>query len=78
MQCVEPFGKNLIELQQRGAVVPRQKSVHEIETIVIIKHIEVLQNLLVLHIGPAERHRLVKDRKRVTHGPVGLLRYHMQ
>ena len=78
MQCVEPFGKNLIELQQRGAVVPRQKSVHQVETIVIIKHIEVLQNLLVLHIGPAERHRLVKDRKRVTHSPVGFLRYHMQ
>ena len=78
MKCVEPFGKNLVKLEQRRAVISRQKSVHKIETVVIVKHIEVLQNLLVLHIGPAERHRLVEDRKCVTHSPVGFLRYHVQ
>ena len=78
MKCVEPFGKNLVKLEQRRAVISRQKSVHKIETVVIVKHIEVLQNLLVLHIGPAERHRLVEDRKCVTHSPVSLLSYHVQ
>ena len=78
MKCVKPFGQDLVKLQQSRTVIPRQKSVHQVETIVIVKHVEIFQNLLVLHIRPAERHRLIKDRKSVTHSPVGLLRYHMQ
>ena len=40
----------------------------------IIQHIQVPDDIFILHLSPAKRHSLVENRKRVTHGAVSLSR----
>ena len=38
----------------------------------VVQDIEISDDVLILHIGTAKRHRLVENRERVTHRPVSL------
>ena len=38
----------------------------------VVQDIEISDDILILHIGTAKRHRLVENRERVTHCPVSL------
>jgi hypothetical protein len=78
MQGVETLCKNLIESHQRLRIISLKEGIHKRETVLIIKHIEIAEHILVLDVGTAESHGLVKDGQGVTHGTVGLMCNHME
>ena len=78
MQGVEPFREYFVECQEGFPVVSRQKSVRQRERIFVIEDIEIFQDVLVFDFRPAERYRLVENRKGIPHCPVCLVRNDMQ
>ena len=55
-----------------------QNVVNDLEIIVVIKHIQVVNDILVGDVFSAETHHLVKNGKRVAEGTVGFLRDDVQ
>ena len=78
MQGIESLRKDLIKGQQRGRIIPGQKGIHQPETELIIKDIEVTQHIFILHLRSAERDSLVEDGQGVAHGAIGLQGNDMQ
>ena len=78
MQGVEPFGKNLVQHQEGGGIVPAEEGVHQFEAVFVVQDVQVADNVLVFYLRAAEGHRLVKDGEGVTHGAVGLGGYYVQ
>ena len=78
MECVEPFGKHLVESPQSRSIISPQEILDKGKTVLIIKDVQVPQHILIFHVGAAESHRLVEDGQRVPHRPVSLLAYYME
>ena len=78
MKGIEAPGKYVREPQQGCSMVTPEKIVHQRETVLMRKHVEIVQHLLILHLGAAEGNRLVEYGEGVTHGAVSLGRYHVQ
>ena len=78
MEGIESFGQYLVKCNQCCRIVSFQECIDKRETVLIIKHIQVAEHILILHIGTAERNRLVEDRKGITHRSVSLVSDHMK
>ena len=78
MQGVEPFGKNLVQHQEGGGIVPAEEGVHQFEAVFVVQDIEVADDVFILDIRAAESHRLVKNGEGVAHGAVCLGGDHVQ
>ena len=78
MQGIEPFGKNLVELEECRPVIPCQESVRQRKRIFVVEHIQVLYHLPVPDSLSAERHSLIEYRQSIAHCPVSFHGYHMQ
>ena len=57
---VESLGQDFVKDHKRSAVVSFKESVHQAETVLIVQHIEVLNDALVLDVRSAERNGLVE------------------
>ncbi len=75
---VESLGEHLVEYLERAGIVPRQKSVHKAETVLVVKHVEIVHHILGTDVRAAEGHSLVEYGQRVAHRPVSLVGYDMQ
>ena len=75
---VEALVDDLIQQQQHGVDVAGQNIFNHPEIVLIIKHIEVGDNVFVSNVVARETHHLVEDGKGVAQGSVGLLRYDVE
>ena len=78
MQGIESLGQDFIKSQQDLRIIPAEKSIHQRETIFIIKDIKVPKDILILHIGTTESHRLVEDCQSIPHRSVSLMSNHVK
>ena len=78
MQGVEALGKNVVELEKGLGIVPGQEEIHQLESIIVVQHAQIADNIFVVDVAAAESHGLVEDGEGVAHGSVRLLCYHVQ
>ena len=78
IQGIETLGKNLIYNQQHRGIISCQCRIHNSERILVIQHIEILENILISNVSSAESHALIKKSKRVAHGSVRLPGYNVK
>ena len=70
---LEPLRQNLVQRQHALRDFPFQEVVRQAEVVVVVKHVQVLDGLLIGDVAAAERRHLVEDAQRVSHTAVGLL-----
>ena len=73
MKRIESLGQYLIKSEQCCRIVSLEEGFNQREAVLVIKHIEVAEHILILHVCAAECHCLVEDGKRITHRAVGLV-----
>ena len=73
MLGLESFINNIVDHQQDIARVALQEVVHNPEVVVVVEHVEVLDDRLVGDVLARETHHLVEDRQGVTQGAVSFL-----
>ena len=78
IQGVEALGQNLVENQQRSAVVSGKEAVDKAEAVLVVQDIQIVKHVRIFHLRTAEGDGLVEDCQRVAHRPVGLVGYHVQ
>ncbi len=72
MQGIETFGKDFIKFQQGRLIVAPEEIVRQRKGMLIRKNVQVLQNIFIFDLGPAEGNGLVKNRESIAHGSVRL------
>ena len=78
MAGIETMIEHIVEEQQRLGHIVRQRSVHQLEIVVRVEHIEHGYRLLVSDGIAAEGDELVEYRQGITHASVGFLRHHIE
>ena len=78
VQGPEALGEQLVENEHCLAVIPGEEAVDQREGVIVVNYAKVADYILILDLIAAEGHRLVEYCECVTHGAVGLVRYHMQ
>ena len=78
MEGIEPFGEYLIKNQESRGIVCRQKMVNHPEIVLIVKDVEIRDNLLIFYILAAKCDSLVKKCQCVTHRPICFLGQYME
>ena len=77
-QRVEALVAYLLVDEQRLWHVASEERLVETEVVVIVEHVEVVDGILIGDVAIARSEHLVKDRQRVAHCAIGLLRYHIE
>ncbi len=78
IQRIEPLGQYSVKFQKRGRIVIGQHIFRHIETMLIVKDIEISDYILIFHFRTAERHGLVENSEGIAHRSVRLTRNYMQ
>ena len=78
MKRIEALGQDFIKSQQRRRIITSQERVNQREAIFIVQHIQVAENILILHVSSAECHCLVKYSQGITHCSISLVRNDMK
>ena len=78
MQGIEPLCQYAVKRKESRRIVPCEEVIHKIEAMLIVKDIEIAQDILIFHIRAAEGHSLVEYRQGIAHRPVCLSGNDMQ
>ncbi len=66
MLRLEAFADDVVQDEQDVACLATKDVVDDLEVIVVVEHVQVLDDVLVCDVLAAEAHHLVEDGERVT------------
>ena len=73
MLRLKAFADNVIQDEQDVARVALQDVVDDLEIIVVVEHVQVVDDIFIGDVLPRETHHLVEDGERVAQGAIGFL-----
>ena len=78
MKGIESFGQHLIKGEKSRRVISLQEGIHQRKAVLIVEHIQIAEDILIFHIGSAERDGLVEYCKGIAHRAISLMGNDMQ
>ena len=73
MLWLKAFADDIVQDEQDVARSAMQDVVYNLEIIVVIQHVEVVDDIFIGDVLARETHHLVEDGERITQGTVGFL-----
>ena len=73
MLWLKALADDVIQDEEDVARLAAQNMVNDLEIIVVIQHVQVVDDILVGDVFPRKTHHLVEDGKRIAQGTVGFL-----